>query len=57
MTRLVMWRSTEWPGMEHTEIREDAGGIEIDGLIVAYMDGEALRLGYGLRCEALAAAA
>ena len=47
-----MWAATAWPGLEHLEIRERADAIEIDGLVVAHVDGEALRLAYRLRCDA-----
>ena len=52
MDRLVIWAATAWPGLEHLEIRERPDGIDFDGLVVAHVDGEALRLAYRLRCDA-----
>ena len=46
-----MWAATAWPGLEHLEIRERPDGIDVDGLVVAHVDGEALRLAYRLRCD------
>jgi hypothetical protein len=52
MDRVVMWAATAWPGIEHTELRERPDAIEVDGLVVARVDGEAVRLAYRLRCDA-----
>ena len=51
MTTLAMWSATSWPGTEHLEIRETPETIEIDGLVVAHVDGEPLRLAYAIRCD------
>ncbi len=50
--RIVMWAATAWPGVEHLEIRETADGVAIDGLVVAHVDGEPVRLHYSIRCDA-----
>jgi hypothetical protein len=47
-----MWSALSWPGLEHLTIREEAGAIEMDGLVVAHVDGASLRLRYRLSCEA-----
>ncbi len=47
-----MWSATAWPGLEHLELRNQADAIEVDGLVVAHVDGEALRLAYRLHCDA-----
>jgi len=52
MDRVVMWAATAWPGMEHVEIRERPDAVEVDGLVVAHVDGEVLRLAYRIRCDA-----
>lgn len=46
-----MWSATAWPGIEHLEIRDRTGGIEVDSLVVAHVDGVALRLAYRLHCD------
>jgi hypothetical protein len=51
MSLVAMWSATSWPGTEHVEILERAGAIEIDGQVVAHVDGEAIRLGYRIRCD------
>jgi hypothetical protein len=51
MDRVVMWAATAWPGLEHLEIRERPDAIEVDGLVVAHVDGEALRLAYRIECD------
>jgi hypothetical protein len=52
MDRVVMWAATAWPGLEHLEIRERPDAVEIDGLVVAHVDGEAVRLVYRIYCDA-----
>ena len=51
MDRAVMWSAVAWPGLEHLVIREGPGGVEVDGLVVAHVDGQSLRLSYRLRCD------
>ena len=46
-----MWAATAWPGTEHLELRERPDSIEVDGLVIAHVDGEALRLAYRIRCD------
>ena len=46
-----MWSASSWPGIEHLELREGTDGIEVDSLVIAHVDGEALRLAYRLRCD------
>lgn len=51
MDRVALWTATAYPGVEHLELNHRPDAIEVDGLVVAYVDGEALRLAYRLRCD------
>ena len=49
--RVALWTATAYPGVEHLELNHRPDAIEVDGLVLAYVDGEALRLAYRLRCD------
>jgi uncharacterized protein len=37
--RVLRWRALAWPGWEHLEVRESAGGIDARGVIIGEFDG------------------
>jgi hypothetical protein len=52
MDRVAMWTSLSWPGTEYLSVTAGPGSIALDGLVVAHVDGEPLRLNYRIRCDA-----
>lgn len=49
--RNVFWSSVRWPGCEHLRVRADAGGVMLDGLVLALRDGPQ-RIAYQIHCDA-----
>lgn len=47
MQRTVVWSPLRWPGSEHMEIRDDAEGITVDGMVIV-AEGGPLRVHYRL---------
>jgi len=45
-----IWEATAWPGLEHCSVRMDAGGVQVDGMVVA-LDTRPVRLHYRIRCD------
>jgi hypothetical protein len=53
MPRLdLAWAALAWPGTEHLRVTRSDDGVRADGLIVAVLDGQPLRLHYEIRCDA-----
>jgi len=49
----VLWRALNWVGLEHVSVQADGGGgIVADGMLIADVDGSAVRLSYMVRCDA-----
>ncbi|HKB28240.1 MAG TPA: putative glycolipid-binding domain-containing protein [Candidatus Limnocylindrales bacterium] len=46
-----MWQAVAWPGLEHSVVSQQPDGIEVDGLVIAHVDGQSVRLSYRLRCD------
>jgi hypothetical protein len=46
----AIWQATTWPGLEHCRVQVDAGGVEVDGLVIA-LDTRPIRLHYRIRCD------
>jgi uncharacterized protein len=46
-----MWSATAWPGTEHLELDVNADSITVDALVIAHVDGAAVRLTYRLDCD------
>jgi hypothetical protein len=51
-SRDLAWTALAWPGTEHLRLTRGDDGIHADGLIVAVLDGQPLRLRYEVRCDA-----
>ena len=47
----LLWRALAWPGIEHLALREDAGAMVADGSLIAFCEGEPVRLSYRLTCD------
>ncbi|GAA2273879.1 putative glycolipid-binding domain-containing protein [Glycomyces scopariae] len=46
-----MWRAVEWPGSEDLDLSADGTGVVADGLVVAAVDGQAVRMAYRIECD------
>ncbi|HEX5993891.1 MAG TPA: putative glycolipid-binding domain-containing protein [Jiangellales bacterium] len=51
MNRTLVWTARQWPGMEHTRLEATDSGVSVDGVIIAIVDGQPVRLGYRLECD------
>lgn len=49
--RRIMWRSLEWPGCEDLDLSGDRHGVVADGLVLALVDGQAVRMAYRVECD------
>ena len=46
-----MWRSLEWPGCEDLDLSVDRTGVVADGLVLALVEGQAVRMAYRVECD------
>lgn len=51
MKRTLAWTARQWPGMEHTQLETSDEGVIADGIIIAMVDGQPVRLRYRLECD------
>jgi hypothetical protein len=49
--RRIMWQALEWPGCEDLDLAFDGTGVVADGLVIARVDGEAVRMAYRVECD------
>jgi hypothetical protein len=47
----IFWAAERWPGLEHLTFRDEVEGPVLDGLVVARLDGEPMRIHYQIRCR------
>ncbi|HEX6326841.1 MAG TPA: putative glycolipid-binding domain-containing protein [Jiangellaceae bacterium] len=51
MKRTLVWAARQWPGMEHTHFEASDEGVTADGVIIAIVDEQPVRLRYRLECD------
>lgn len=50
-TRTVVWRSAQYPGLEHLTLETDADGVRARSVVVGVTDVEGFRLDYNVVCD------
>jgi len=50
--RRITWRALEWPGCEDLDLVSDGMGVIADGMVVARVEGQAIRMAYRVECDA-----
>jgi hypothetical protein len=51
LERRIMWRSLERPGCEDLDLFVDRTGAVADGLVLALVEGQAVRMAYRVECD------
>jgi hypothetical protein len=52
VNRHLVWTAEQWPSTEHAHVGETGEGITADGLVVAFVDEQPVRLRYVVDCDA-----
>lgn len=53
MDRHVYWQPWDEPGLEHLHLRQDAGAIAANGMILRVQESRPFRFHYEVRCDSL----
>lgn len=47
----IAWSALRWAGFEILHLRQEGQGVDLDGRVLAVLDGEPVRLRYDIRCD------